>query len=124
MTKSISKDGTVRRCVFSETVLLVNEEEEQLIYDIIDDKLKMKFQIAFTFCNEGSENSSSGNLSEDKKTINVTLHNWNSSNGVELKKALQYTTAETKKKVWIKYKTWADKKLNFRSFTLTVWGEE
>lgn len=124
MIISISKDGTKRRCIFTETALLVSAEEEKLIYELADETLKLKFKLAITFSDEGEENTTSGSLSDEGKTINITLHKWNSVAGVETTKAVEYTAKTTGKKVWIKFKTWADKKHNFRSFTLTVWGEE
>ncbi|WP_188050578.1 DUF6864 domain-containing function [Flavobacterium sp. GP15] len=122
MIIATSKDGFDRRVIFNDTILMVDSDDKLSVF-FNDEKLKLEMTINFTFSDDGEELKTSGNFSEDGKTINMTLHKWNNSLGTEVTKPIELST-NIGKRIWIKFKTSADKKLSFRSFHLTIWGEE
>ena len=122
MIIATSKDGYKRRVIFNDKVLLV-DSEDILTISFIDEVLKLELTFNFTFSDEGEEFKTSGNFSEDGKIINLTLHKWDNSLGTELTKPIELTTSNGKR-IWIKFMTSADKKNSFRSFHITIWGEE
>lgn len=123
MTLAIREDGTTRRVIHNETVIMV-KGDERLSFSIKDRKSKVDFVINFTFSDTGKERNTEGELSEDGKIINITLHQWEGSPGVEIITPYEYTTVKTKQKIWIKFKTSSNKKYSMRTFHLTVWIKE
>jgi hypothetical protein len=121
MIKAISKDGIERRILFNETILMV-DREDKLICNIKDKDLNFEFNFNVTFSDDGKELSTTGSSSDDGKEINITLHKWQGSVGTELTKPIEYKVND--KRIWIKFKTTADIKNNFRGFHLTIWGEK
>ena len=88
-----------------------------------DEKLQFELTLNFTFSDDGEELKTSGDLSDDGKTVNLTLHKWNNSFATEVTKPIELST-NTGERIWVKFKTSADKKNSFRTFHLTIWGEE
>ena len=122
MIKAISKDGIVRRVLLNDSVLLVDGEDKLSFY-LKDESLQLEQTLNFTFSEGGEELKTSGTVQEDGKIINLTLHKWDSNLGTEVTKPIELS-AKNGKRVWVKFKTSANKKASFRSFHLTVWGEE
>jgi hypothetical protein len=122
MLIATDKNGISRRVIYNENVLLV-DRGDTLSFKIKDDKVILEFTLNITFSDEGKELSTTGNVSEDGKTFNMILHQWDNSMGTELTQPIELAT-NTGKKIWLKFKTTADKKNSFRSFHLTIWVEE
>jgi len=122
MIISISKDGIKRRVIFNDTILLV-DMEDKLLFSFKDEKLTFELTFNFIFSDEGEELTTSGNVSDNGKTVTMTLYKWNNSLGTEVTKPIELSTT-TGKRIWIKFKTFAEKKNSLRSFHLTIWGEE
>ncbi len=122
MITAISKDGIKRRVIFNDTILLV-DLEDKLSFSFKDEKLSFELTFNFIFSDEGEELMTSGTVSDDGKIVTMTLHKWNNSLGTEVTKPIELSTSAGKR-IWIKFKTFADKKNSFRSFHLTIWGEE
>jgi hypothetical protein len=122
MITAISKDGFTRRVIFNDTIILVDSEDKLSFY-FNDEKLKYELTFNFTFSDNGEELKTSGNVSDDGKAVNMTLHKWNHSLATEVSKPIELSTS-TGKRIWVKFKTSADKKNSFRSFHITIWGEE
>lgn len=122
MIISKSKDGNNRRVICNENLILV-DSEDSLSFEVNDAKLNLDLTFNFTFSDDGEELRTSGTFSDDGKIVNITLHKWNNPAGAELTKPIELTTT-IGMRVWVKFKTYADKKNSFRSFHLTIWGEE
>lgn len=122
MLIATDKNGINRRVIYNENVLLV-DRGDALSFKVKDDKIMLEFTLNITFSDEGKELSTSGNASEDGKIFNMILHQWDNSMGTELTQPIELVT-NTEKKIWLKFKTTADKKNSFRSFHLTIWIEE
>ena len=122
MIIATSKDGYNRRVIYNESVILV-DREDKLSFHFTDEKLKFEVTLNYIFSDEGEEYKTTGNVSEDGKTITMTLHKWDNTLGAEVTKPIELSAANGKR-IWIKFKTTADKKNLFRSFHLTIWGEE
>ena len=122
MITAISKDGFTRRVIFNDEILLVDSEDKLSFY-FKDEKLNFDLTFNFTFSEDGEELKTTGNVSDDGKVVNMTLHKWNNSLGTEVTKPIELSTS-TGKRIWVKFKTFADKKNSFRSFHLTIWGED
>ncbi len=118
--KATSKDGVIRRILFNENILLI-DREDSLTFNIIDKELNLNFNFTINFSDDGKELSTSGNVSEDKTEIIMTLHKWQNTQGSEITKPIEFKIQE--KRIWIKFKTAAHLKNNFRNFHLTIWGE-
>jgi hypothetical protein len=122
MIIATSKDGFNRRVIYNDTILMV-DSDDKLSFSFKDEKLKFELTFNFTFSEDGEELKTSGTVSDDGKIINMTLHKWSNSLGIEVTKPIELSTVSGKR-IWIKFKTSADKKNSFRSFHLTIWGEE
>jgi hypothetical protein len=120
MLTAKDKNGISRRVIYNENVLLV-DRGDMLSFRINDQKEMLEFTLNITFSDEGKEFSTTGNVSEDGKILDMILYQWDSSMGTELIQPIELATAE--KKIWLKFKTTSDKKNSFRSFHLTVWLE-
>lgn len=122
MLTATDKNGISRRVIYNENALLV-DGSDALSFKIKDDIVKLEFTLNITFSDEGKELSTTGKVSDDGKTFDMTLHQWDNSMGTELTQPIELSTS-TGKKIWFKFKTTADKKNSFRSFHLTIWVEE
>ena len=122
MVIATDKYGIKKRVVCNENILMVNIEDS-LSFIIKDSTTPFEFIINIEFSDEGKALSTSGTVLEGGKGINMTLHQWNDSVSTELTQPIEFNT-NFNKKVWIKFKTSADKKNSFRSFHLTVWIEQ
>ncbi|MFD2583406.1 DUF6864 domain-containing function [Pedobacter vanadiisoli] len=118
-----STDGFKRRIIYNESILLV-DIDDTLSFSFHDEKLKITLTLNFTFSKDGEPLKTSGNLSEDKKTVNMILYKWDKLEGSEILKPVILTATQSGKKIWIKFKSSADVKNSFRFFHLTIWGEE
>jgi hypothetical protein len=123
MIKATSRDGTHRRVVYNESVVLV-DDTDKLIFNIIDEEIKVEVIINFTFSNEGKKFKTEGHLSSDGKTLDIILHKWDGSFPIENTDPIIMTITLTRKRLWIKFRTIASKEKSFRTFQLTVWTEE
>lgn len=117
---SISKNGVKRVLIFNDTILLV-DREDSLIFKILDSTDNLSFNLNIHFSDDGKELSTTGKTSDDGKEIDITLHKWQSITGSELTKPIEFEVND--KRVWIKFRTTADIKNDFRSFHLTIWRE-
>ena len=122
MLTATDKNGISRRVIYNENVLLV-DRGDTLSFKIKDDIDILEFTLNIIFSDEGKELITTGNVSEDGKTLNMILHQWDNSMGTELTQPIELAT-NNGKKIWLKFKTTADKKNSFRSFHLTIWVEE
>lgn len=122
MIISIDKEGNKRRVFYNQNIIMV-DREDKLSFSVKDEPTEIDITLNFDFSDEGKELSTSGNISDDGKILNMTLFQWNNSVAAELTKPIELATL-TGKKIWMKFKTSADKKNSFRSFHLTLWVEE
>ena len=122
MIISIDKEGNKRRVFYNQNIIMV-DREDKLSFSIKDEPNEIDVTLNFDFSDEGKELSTSGNITDDGKILNMTLFQWNNSVAAELIKPIELATLAGKK-IWMKFKTSADKKNSFRSFHLTLWVEE
>ncbi len=122
MIISKSIDGYKRRVIYNQSVLMVDKEDE-ISFFVKDEKLNYETTFNFDFSNEGEELKTTGTISDDGKTINLTLHKWLNSLGTEVTTPIELST-NIGKRIWVKFRTTAEKKNTFRMFHLTIWGEE
>lgn len=120
MLVATSKDGVKRRLLYNEEVILV-DGSDSLSFKIKDPIFAGTFN--FIFSDEGEELKLTGSSSDDGNILNITLHKWDNSLGAEITDPVE-TVASNQKRIWIKFRTFANKKSSLRSFHLTVWVEE
>lgn len=121
MIIATDKNGRKNRVVYNEEVLLM-DREDSVSFFVEDVGNEVNFTLNLTFSDKGKEYSTTGDISDDGKFINMTLHKWNNSIATELTKPIALQT-KGNKNVWIKFRTAADVKHSFRNVHLTVWIE-
>jgi hypothetical protein len=117
-----TEEGLKRRIILNETVLMLNKNDT-LSFEVKDEKVRFKKTINFSFSNDGDELSTTGNVADGGKVINIVLHKWDNSVGAEITEPIELKT-ENNKKVWLKFKTGAQSEYKFRFFNLTIWVED
>ena len=120
MITSTSKDGYKRRLIFNETVLLVDKED--VVSFLVKDGTNFETTFNFTFSDSGEKLKTTGNVADNGKVVNMTLFQWDNSLGSEVTNPIELK-AMNGKRIWVKFKTYADKGNSFRTFHLTIWGE-
>jgi hypothetical protein len=76
----------------------------------------------FTFSDEGSPLTTTGSISKDGNSLEITLHKWNDRNGVYIIKPFELKTTNGKL-IWLMISVKFIDSTNTRIFHLSIWGE-
>jgi len=116
-----NKDGNKKKLIYNENVLLTNIDD-MVSFHIQDLEIPVDFTLHVSFSEDGKEHSTFGNISEDNKALHLTLYKWNDQLGVELLEPMWIST-QSGEKIWLKLRTYADKKHSFRRVHVSVWRD-
>ncbi|MES2681049.1 MAG: hypothetical protein V4635_14240 [Bacteroidota bacterium] len=119
---SINSGGKIRKMIFTSSVISLHKNDT-LIFDIDEIGLKWGFDFNFAYDDKKAFTTSFIESLEQKK-IEITLHNWDHYDWVEVTKPMELTlkfTDNTSKDYLIKFRTYSSKDMEFRQFDLTIW---
>lgn len=122
MVEALSKDGSIKRVLLYNEVVLLVDKYDSLSFPIKNDEYGIDTVIKFNFSDTGTKFTSDGNISNDQKVLSLSLNKWYGAIKVENTDPIELDL-KSGKKVWIKYGTTAEEAHTFRKFHLTVWGD-
>ena len=115
------KTGKRTRLLFTETILLQNINDT-IILNIEDEKASVKFTFEVFFLDEGKQWSADSKLSDDGSTFSLYLYQWYSETFLE--NTMPYVlNLKDGGSIYLKYRTQANKSLNFRLFQISIWSD-
>lgn len=120
MTFSVSNDQKIYSVVYSESVLTMNGTE-QLFFNIINEKEKFQFEIAFLFSDDGEPLSTTFWETPEKNTLFYKLHKWVSPTWIEIAKPVLLKGQDLDGDYYLKFRSVCNNPNYHREFSITIW---
>ena len=123
MVTATSTTGIKRRLLLNKEVILV-DSDDALSFKMDDDVLNEHLTFNFKFGPPTQVPlSTTGDISPDGNTINMTFNDWNEPSGISFVKPIELKTI-IGKTIWIQANVSLSAGSKTRIFHLSIWGEE
>lgn len=125
MITTINKDNSKWRLIYNESVILLERVKKASFY-VTDEKINFKMNLDFVFSEEGEKYKTKIDISEDGFTATTTLYKWDPESDFGHVENIQPLKLKTKAgfNIWVKFRTQASNKNDFRNFQVSVWTDE
>lgn len=105
--------------IYNNDLLLLSKDDD-VIFKL--DLENFKYEIKFSFSDEGESYSTTFWRNTESKTLHYMLHKWDSSTYVEISKPILIEESEAGK-FWMKFRNQSLENKEHRRFNLSIWQE-
>ncbi|MCL1678375.1 hypothetical protein M2T92_05020 [Elizabethkingia miricola] len=120
MVIAINKTTNKKKILIYNDSILMLDKNDDIIFELNDDILK--YNIKFSFNEEGEPYSTNFWKDDEKKTLHYSLNNWDSSTYVEITKPILIEEIGGTK-IWMKFRNQSLQNKEHRKFNISIWKE-